>query len=201
MRRRPLLPTLVLAAVASLAATSLALAHAELETATPGPDDIVTVAPTELVATFTEALDGSKSSIEIRDASGAVVASGGADDVAADGITMTLPLPALRNGVYEVRWTSAALDGHIERGTYQFTVAVSASPSPSPSRQAPASANPTSRPSASATSSPTRSPSPGDGDTGTGDAGDVDAATLVPIGAALVVVAALAIYFIRSRRG
>jgi methionine-rich copper-binding protein CopC len=138
---------------------ALALAHAELVTATPVPGSIVKVAPTELVATFTEALDGSKSSLEVRDASGAAVASGGADILAADEVTMTLPLPALANGTYEVRWTAAAQDGHIERGTYEFTVSVRrrrrAEPSPSPS-PSPLSSNAPSR-----VAEPSATPSPG----------------------------------------
>jgi methionine-rich copper-binding protein CopC len=202
MSRRHLIGPL-LVAVAALAATpALTFAHAELATASPAPDGTVEVAPEEVVATFTEALDGSKSSLEVRDAAGSVVASGGAELLAADEITMTLPLPPLENGTYEVRWTSAAKDGHIERGTYEFTVAAPPSPSPSPSAEPSAAPSPAASPSPSQSPvvTPAASPSPSDGASGSGSAtGGLDAATLLPIVVAIVVVVAIAAYVIRKR--
>ena len=165
MFRHRLVPGFVLLVVAWLASASLAVAHAELVTAAPAPDSTVEVAPTELTATFSEALDGPKSSLEVRDAGGTVIASGKGDSLLQpDGVTMILPLPALANGTYEVRWTSAAEDGHIERGTFAFTVAVPPSPSPSPSPAA--SARPVPSPSPVTSPSPAASPAPsasGDG--------------------------------------
>lgn len=204
MPRRHLGAALILAAVVLLAMPALALADAELESATPAPDSTVGVAPSEVIATFTAALDGAKSSLEVRDAAGSVVARSGADSLAADEVTMTLPLPALANGTYEVRWTAAAQDTHITRGTYEFTVAVAPSPSPSPS-QSPssspiASASPSSPPSPGASPGPSPGPS-GDGSgSGAADTSGLDLSTLLPIAAALVVVVAIAAYFMRNRR-
>jgi copper resistance protein C len=188
MSRRHLLVPSLLAVLALAAMPALALGHAELDSATPAPDSTVEIAPAELVATFTEALDGSKSSLEVRDAAGSVVASGGAELLGADGITMTLPLPALGNGTYEVRWTSAATDGHIERGTFSFTVSApsssSPSPSPSPSPSAEPTASPSPSPSPSAIASPAATPTPSPTDSGAdpgSEAGGLDAATLLPI--------------------
>jgi len=200
MSRRTLLLPSLLAVVTLVAMPALVFAHADLESATPAPDSTVEVAPPELVATFTEALDASKSSLEVRDAAGSVVASGGSELVAADGITMTLPVAALENGTYEVRWTAAAKDGHIERGTFEFTVAVPPSPSPSPSAEPGGSPSPAPSPSAISTPAATPAPSPSDGgpDTGSG-AGEVDASTLLPIAVAIVVVVAIAAYVMRNR--
>jgi len=198
MSRRHLVVPALLAVLALAAMPALALGHAELDSATPAPDSTIEIAPAELVATFTEALDGSKSSLEVRDPAGSVVASGGAELLGADGITMTLPLPALGNGTYEVRWTSAATDGHIERGTFSFTVSAPPSPSPSPSAEPTASPSPT--PSAIASPTATPSPSPTDGGANpASEAGGLDASTLLPIAVAILVVVAIAAYVMRNR--
>lgn len=195
---------LVFAAVALLTMPAIALADAELASATPTPGSTVDVAPTELVATFTATLDGAKSSLEVRDSAGATVVRG-SDILGTDGVTMTLALPALDNGTYEVRWTAAATDSHITRGTYEFTLAVAPSPSPSPSRSSAPSAAASPKPSAAPSQTPLASPaasaspsSSGGGGAGGADGG-LDLATVVPIVAALVVVGVLAVWFARKR--
>ena len=93
----------LLAAVAfsvALAAPAAVFGHAELDTITPANGSTVTTAPTEIVATFTEALDPSKSSIVVLNAAGAQVATGGTVD-STDTKKMTLALPSLVNVVVE----------------------------------------------------------------------------------------------------
>ena len=110
---------------------------------TPANGSTVTAAPTEIVATFTEPLDPSKSSIVVLNASGAQIASGGQVD-AADAKKMTLALPPLEAGTYQVRWTSdSAQDGDLDRGTTGFTYAPAPTPSASVGRRgAPAAPSP-----------------------------------------------------------
>lgn len=211
----------VVAAIGILLALPAAtLAHAALDTASPGPDSVVESQPEALVATFTEPVDPAKTTMEIRDAGGAVVARGAAADIDDAGLTMTISLPTLADGTYEVRWTTAALDGHIERGTYRFTVVIVAAASPSlePSLEPPASpsaasspsptpvpvspsptpvtSSPVATPSASPALSASASPSPVDA----GSAASEGAAVLLPVLAALAVVGALAVWFLRRRR-
>ena len=122
----------VAAFLVALAIPGAAVAHAELDTITPANGSTVTTAPTQIIATFTEALDPSKSSIVVL-FNGAQIASGGQVD-ATDSKKMTLALPTpLQAGHHEVRWTStSAQDGDIDRGTTGFDYA----PAPTPSGSA-----------------------------------------------------------------
>src|SRR6185312_14967141 len=126
--------------------------HAELDTMTPANGSTVTAAPAQIVATFTEPLDPSKSSLVLVTSDGAQIASGVV--VAADDAKkMTLAVPSLAAGAYEIRWTTAsALDGDLDRGTTTFTYAPAPSPSASPSSAA--TATPATSASAAATPPP-----------------------------------------------
>jgi len=181
--------------IAALAAPSAVLGHAELDTMTPATGSTVTAAPAQIVATFTEPLDPAKSSLVLVTSGGAQVASGGV--VAADDAKkMTLALPSLAAGAYEIRWTTAsALDGDLDRGTTTFTYAPAA-PSASPSSAA--SATPAA--SAAATPSPsiaaTVAPSP----SGTGQPASASTSDLlIPIVVAVILVAGLGYWLLRGR--
>ena len=184
------------AVIVALAAPAAVLGHAELDTITPANGSTVTSAPAEIVATFTEALDPSKSSIVVLNAAGAQIASGGQVD-AADAKKMTLALAQLEVGTYEVRWTSAsAVDGDLDRGTTGFTYA----PAPSPSATAAAAASATPAASAAATPSPpaasSAAPSPsGDGQPASTSTSDL----LIPIVVAVILVAGLGYWLLRGR--
>ena len=170
-----------------------AFAHSELKTALPADGSTVIGSPPEIVLTFTAALNPSKSSITLNGPDGgAEIAMAGVD--AKDNTKMGLSPPPLAPGAYEIRWTSTSTDGDILRGVVHFTVvAPSPSPSlsPSPSPTATASASPSSEP--SATSAP--SPSPTGSGTTTSSSSDV----LLPILAAIVVLAVLGGWLLRSR--
>ena len=173
------------------------VAHAELETSTPA-DGATVDSPFDgpIVLDFSEALaDGSEA--DLLAPGGAAVASAVVDLA---GARMTFELgAALDPGVYEVRWTGVALDGHVERGTFEFTVAP-AQPTPEPTPE------PTPTPAASATTAPatsppattepsvvpTPSPTIDDGAAGTTD-------VLLPIVVALLVVGAGAVYLLTRR--
>src|SRR4051794_24252326 len=89
-RTRRIVAAAALAAAFIFVAPGGALGHAELATMSPA-DKSTGPAPTEIVATFTEALDPSGSSLTVVDANNSVVAQGGTVD-ATDKKTMTLPL-------------------------------------------------------------------------------------------------------------
>jgi methionine-rich copper-binding protein CopC len=186
-----------LAAVAfsvALAAPAAVLGHAELDTITPPNGSTVTAAPAEIVATFTEALDPSKSSIVVLNSGGAQVATGATVDPA-DPKKMTLALPPLDAGTYQVRWTSAsAQDGDHDRGTTGFTFAPAPAPSTSPSPSPSASAASPSPSTAAATVAPTPS---GDGQPASTSTGDL----IIPIVVAVILVAGLGYWLLRGRAG
>ena len=158
----------------------------------PAAGDEVVGSPAEIVLTFTQDLDMSRTTIEVRDASGAVVADGG---VLGDGPReLRLALPELAPGDYEVRWVSfSAEDSELERGRYTFTVLPAPSPTPAPTAAAtvgPATAAPTAAPpTVGPTPVATAAPAPDDG----------GAAALLPIGIAAVAVIAIGAWLLRRR--
>jgi methionine-rich copper-binding protein CopC len=190
--------TLAMAALSML--PTAATAHAELESTTPADGTTVLGTPPELSATFSEGLSAD-STLSIRTAAGERIAVGGPDG--SDDTRLIIdPVPELAAGAYEMRWTAIGNDGHIERGTWMFTVA-----SPPPTKVLPTATASASAASPGATSSPgpsvaatppgspAASPSPGaDDPTPTGLA-DV----LVPIIAVLAIVL-VALGYVQSRR-
>lgn len=214
MTRLPTRAALLAVLLLSLFATP-ALAHAELLSASPGPDDTVEGSPSELVAEFSQDLDESRTSIEVRDDAGDRVARGGE---LGDGLReWRLVLPPLAPGSYEVRYTTfSAEDSELHRGRYSFTVVAAASPPPSPSPapsplpppSASASAVPASPPTATASSSPTPgtptptpapTTTPSGGTPGNGTGGTTDMSIVLPILAVLAVVAGLGLLLMRRR--
>ena len=141
---------------ALLAALAMALllaapvfAHAELVEATPEDGAILDTPPTEVELRFSEPLIPDRSSFRLVGPQGDV----GTGEVTSDnGRVMTLSGLALAPGAYEVRWTAATDDGHIERGRVDFTVEAVAPASESPAVEpsetpsdAPSSADPSRR--------------------------------------------------------
>jgi copper resistance protein C len=199
-------PIAIAAALSFVVALTLLLpahvvAHAELDVATPPDGATVEGSPPEVSGTFTQDVATDGSSIQVRDATDAVVAEGGVDP--SDDRRMVVDdLPDLTPGDYEVRWTTvSAEDDEVARGTWAFTV-TAAAPSPSPTPTvAPAptatvapspSVSTEPSPDASPTATPIPSPAPGDPASGGTD-------VLLPIIAGLVIVAIAA--FALLRRG
>jgi copper resistance protein C len=191
MRSRLLIIPSWLAALLLLPA--VALGHAELDTATPGPGDEVVGSPTEVVATFTQDLDMSRTTMEVRDASGATVADGPVRG--AGKRELVLALPELAPGEYEVRWTSfSAEDSELDRGYYNFTVLPAPSPTPAPT------AAPTAAPSAEPPTAPPATVSPAPSATAAPiESSDSGLATLLPIGIAVIALAAIGAWLLRRR--
>ena len=167
------------------------VAHAELVETTPADGTIVEGTPPEIAAEFTEALEDT-SSLSLRDADGTEIAVGARDDADRTRLVIT-DLPVLEPGDYEVRWTASSDDGHLERDTWRFTVVAPPTPTPTvaPSATTAPTAAPTPTP-APATAAPSPSPAPEDDAASTID-------VLLPIIAALAIVA-IAAGFLVSRR-
>lgn len=189
MRSRLFTVPLVVAAL--LLWPQVALGHAGLDSATPGPGDEVVGSPAEIVARFTQDLDMSRTTMDVRDASGAIIAEG---PERGDGQReLRLALPELDPGEYEVRWTSfSAEDSELERGRYTFTVLPEPSPTPAATEaatDAPTAGPATVVPSPGATPVATAAPTPSDG----------GIAALLPIGIAVVVLIAIGAWLLRRR--
>ena len=118
---------LVLAAgvVASLAFVSLALAHAEPASVTPGNGAVLAAPPTAVVIEMSQdmARQAGANDIEVLDASGKKITTEAATIDDADRKKLSVPLPTnLAVGVYTVNWkTLSADDGDAANGTLSFT--------------------------------------------------------------------------------
>lgn len=174
-----------------------AFAHAAFVSGTPGLGDEVAGSPDELVITFSQDLDPSRTSLEVRDASGSSIARGG--ELGAGPREFRLTLPELAPGTYEVRWTSfSAEDGELARDSYTFTVVAAPSPLPSQSPSATPSSSPS--PSPSPTPPPvTPVPSPSVVEPADDTSAGGDGAVVIPIVAASLVIAGLAVWLARRR--
>ena len=191
-----------------LALPGSVLAHAELQRAIPADGETVTDPVTVVTGSYSQDL-AANSKLLVKDASGATVATGSVDP---GNVRRMIARPAspLGNGAYEVQSTSvSADDGDIERVQWTFTVALAASASPtaaaSPSAEPtpictdlcsgqPSGGEPSSASRASASPAPSPSPAPGDS---ASDSSNV----LLPIIAALAIVAIGAGYLLNRNRG
>jgi methionine-rich copper-binding protein CopC len=188
----------LIAAFVILAVPGSALAHAELQRSIPDNGETLTDPVTVVTGTYSQDL-AANSKLLVKDASGATVATGTVDPGNVRRMVARPDAP-LGNGTYEVQSTSvSADDGDIERVQWTFTVAVAASPSPTevPSVSAGTSSPEATRsvvPSASATEAPSPSPAPGDS---TSDSSNV----ILPIIAALAIVAIGGAYLLNRNRG
>jgi methionine-rich copper-binding protein CopC len=158
-----------------LVAVPPAAAHSELVSSIPAAGATVDPSPrAPIVLSFSEALaTGSKADIVGPDGATAGTAAIDPSDNTKLSWTPTAPLAS---GSWTIRWTSVATDGDVLRGTIPFGVAA-------------ASAAPTAAPSAT----PGASPAPVDAST-------PGAGAVVPVIAALVVIAVLGLVLLRGRR-
>jgi len=191
-----------------LALPGSVLAHAELQRAIPADGETVTDPVTVVTGSYSQDL-AANSKLLVKDASGATVATGSVDPGNVRRM-IARPAPPLGNGAYEVQSTSvSADDGDIERVQWTFAVALAASASPtavaSPSAEPtpictdlcsgqPSGGEPSSASPASASPAPSPSPAPGDSSS---DSSNV----VLPIIAALAIVAIGAGYLLNRNRG
>jgi hypothetical protein len=94
-----------------------AFAHAMLDHASPSAGSVV-AAPKEVVLQYSEALEPTFSSVDVRGADGA--SAGDKADV--KDTTMRVKLKALVPGRYTVTWHAVSVDTHRTDGKYSFTV-------------------------------------------------------------------------------
>jgi methionine-rich copper-binding protein CopC len=195
MSRRRVATLVLSGAIAAMLVPALALAHADLETATPADKSTVTEPVAEVSGIYSEAMTPDGSSLVIKDASGATVARGTVDPED-DTRMVAAPAAPLGSGVYTVESTAVATDGHAERTTWTFTVAVVVTPTPTAST-APSAAPTAAATPAAATPLPSVAPTPTpSADTSpTGSGSDV----LLPIVVALVILGGGAAYLLSRR--
>jgi copper resistance protein C len=100
-------------------AATVADAHAFLDHAEPRVGSTVPSAPRELTLTFTQELEATFSSAEVRDANGARVDQGRPQ---ISGTVMRVGLKPLPAGTYKVHWKALSVDTHSTDGNFSFRV-------------------------------------------------------------------------------
>lgn len=162
-----------------------ALAHASLVSSDPADGTTLTASPASISATFAEAFDTGRSSMELLGPDGATRATNAAA-ASATAESMTISgYGTLAPGLYSVRWTTITPDDNgIERGTFRFTMAAPVEGSGQPGSASPGTA-----------ATPIASPGAAAGG-GSGGSGDIAVALVV---LAALVIAGLAWFLRRSR--
>lgn len=172
-------------------------AHAEFERSTPEDGETVQGSPNVIRAFFSEEL-GDGSEMALLDEDGATLATGTIDP--ANATRLRMDPPDLQPGDYEVQWKSFADDGHLETGTFTFTVSAPVTPAPSlaptPSEEVSAPPSPSAAPTVSAPAVPSPTAAQPTPPTNAAGANDV----LLPIIAAVVIVGALGGYLLMRGR-
>lgn len=134
-RRRALglaaiLTTLLAVAVTVGGSARVALAHAELISASPGNQSVLDESPTEIVLGFSEAVDPIEPTIRLVDDQGAEVEIGGVSQPGGSD-TMRADIPEeLADGTYVVAWQALSADSHRVRGAFTFSVGEATSTAP-----------------------------------------------------------------------
>lgn len=101
---------------------SPAFAHAFLERAEPAVGSEVTAAPHKVAIRFTEGVEPLFSTIELRDAQGALVQTGKPHTEPGNDRELEVELPTLHAGRYTVTWHVMSVDTHKTEGSFQFTI-------------------------------------------------------------------------------
>ena len=118
---------LVAAALVALAAPTSALAHAVLLERVPTYGARLAAAPRSVSLRFDQTVDVFPNSIDVRSASGRVMAAG-PTRTQDQGREVVVPLRRLPRGAYTVRWHVTSNEGHVVSGVYTFGVRVKPPP-------------------------------------------------------------------------
>jgi copper transport protein len=120
VRRIAALLVMVAGLAVALGQPETALGHAALRTSDPAANAFLQRAPGQISLAFTEPIDPKSSFIEVLDAGGNPIELGA---LSVSGPNMTVPLPQLQPGIYNVLWGNVSrIDGHAIRGSFPFTV-------------------------------------------------------------------------------
>ncbi|MEP1122783.1 MAG: copper resistance protein CopC [Ilumatobacter sp.] len=116
------LVTAVVIVVAGLSWSGPVSAHADLVETIPGNQAVLDEAPSEIVLTFSEAIDPVEPALRVVDADGNDVDLGTADQSRGD-TTLGVEIDeTLSNGTYVVAWQALSADSHNIRGAFTFSV-------------------------------------------------------------------------------
>jgi copper resistance protein C len=110
---------LTIVVAVSLMLVRIADAHAFLDHADPKVGSTVHESPSQVTVWMTENLEPAFSKLKVFDPKGAEVDK---KDTKVNANTMTVSLPKLPAGTYQVSWQVVSVDTHRTSGTFDFTV-------------------------------------------------------------------------------
>lgn len=110
--------------VTLLAAAALVQAHAKIEKSEPAANSTINKVPTSVQMWFNEAPDLKVTKVELAGASGKVEL-GPAHSMGKNNV-MAAIIGKMADGKYTVNWQTAGDDGHVEKGTFTFTLSAKA---------------------------------------------------------------------------
>ena len=109
---------------AVMAAMALVQAHAQVQKTEPAANSTISSVPTSVQMWFNEAPDLKVTKVELAGASGKVEL-GPAHSMGKNNVMAPI-VGKMTNGKYTVNWQTAGDDGHVEKGTFTFTLSVKA---------------------------------------------------------------------------
>ncbi|WP_297371954.1 copper resistance CopC family protein [Acidocella sp.] len=113
--------SLGLGAVALIVAAPAAQAHAYLTHAVPGAGAVVSVAPREILLSYTEGLEVAFCRVTVQGPDGASVASAKPQPVPGHEDEMAVAVKITAPGTYRVVWHAVSVDTHHTHGAFRFT--------------------------------------------------------------------------------
>jgi methionine-rich copper-binding protein CopC len=121
---------LVLVLGLTLFVVPFASAHAFIDHCTPEVGSTVAAPPQQIVCVFTDAIDPKQTVITVTDANNNQVDNkdlkGDRSDTNGMTVIETLNTAKMSGGLYTVKWSTVAQDGHATNGQWQFAVAAQA---------------------------------------------------------------------------
>lgn len=108
--------------VVAVGAAPLVQAHARLQVSQPAASSELSGAPKEIRLRFNERLEPAFSKIQLVDPNDAVLSLPKIEFDKADPTVMFAAVPPLRPGLYRVRWSVMAHDGHKVKGEFAFRI-------------------------------------------------------------------------------
>ncbi|HUR74835.1 MAG TPA: copper resistance protein CopC, partial [Sporichthya sp.] len=116
----------LLSSLALLGLAAPASAHASLISTSPRPDSVLATAPSDVVLTFSDAIDLKTATVQVLEPGGAPLAGVGLPlHLGADQNTLKIALPSsLSSGTRTVLYRVVAADGHPEQGEFRFSVGI-----------------------------------------------------------------------------
>jgi methionine-rich copper-binding protein CopC len=105
-----------------LSFVGLAWGHVFPDHQSPGAGSVLSSSPQKVQIWFDGDLEPIFSTIKVENAEGHEIAKGAVASGQSDPTQLQVPLPTLGPGIYQVKWSVVARDGHRTEGQYTFII-------------------------------------------------------------------------------